>query len=150
MREENIRDISSLGGNPVYVAVAVLFWLFGYPQVAYQLAAGLALCYLTTTILRIAFFRQRPKKQQFRNVLEKIDASSFPSLHSMRAAVLSTAIAMFFSQPAVWLLAAVTAASVAATRVMLMRHHRTDAIAGLIIGAAIALASPTALSVIGL
>lgn len=141
MRSENLQDISSLGGNPAYIGVAVLFWLLGNADLAYRLAAALALCYLATTLLRIAFFRERPDRQKYKNLLERIDASSFPSLHSMRAAVWATTTAMFFNQPVVWLLAAAMSIAVAATRVMLGRHHRSDAAAGLVIGVFIALVS---------
>lgn len=146
MREENIRDITSLGGNPVYIAAAILFWLFGFGSVTYQLAAGLVLCYIATTVLRITFFRQRPKKQQFRNALERIDASSFPSLHAMRATVLALIIAVFFNQPIVWILATLAVLAVAVTRVMLKRHHRSDVIAGLVVGVIIAFISITLVS----
>ena len=121
MRSENVKDIAALGGNPVYFLVGGLFWFFGQPQVTYQLIVSLILCYMLTTLFRMAFFRQRPLKQQYKNFLERIDASSFPSLHSMRAAVISVTIGMFFSQPLVWILAAGAAVSAAITRGSLVR-----------------------------
>lgn len=148
MRQENIYDISSLGGNPVYISVAVLFWLFGHVNVTYRLAVALILCYAVTTFFRLAIFRERPQKQKFKNVLERIDASSFPSLHSMRAAVWALSAAVFFNQPFVWILAAITALSVAAARVLQKRHHLTDAMAGLIAGSAIAFVSPLVFSLV--
>lgn len=146
MREENIKDIAALGGNPVYIGVAALFWLFGNPGVAVQLAVALILCYAATTALRIGFFRERPKKQGYRNFLERIDASSFPSLHTMRAAVIAATTGVFFSQPLAWILAAAAAVSVAASRVVQKRHHKSDVVAGLVIGVTIALLSPALVS----
>lgn len=146
MRSENVKDIAALGGNPVYFLVGGLFWFFGQPQVMYQLIVSLILCYMLTTLFRITFFRERPKKQQYKNFLERIDASSFPSLHSMRAAVIAVTIGMFFNQPLVWILAAIAAVSVAITRVLQKRHHKSDVITGLIIGVAITVVSPLMLN----
>ncbi len=60
----------------------------------------------------------------------------------MRAAVISVTIGLFFNQPLVWILAAIAAVSVALTRVIQKRHHKSDVLAGLIIGVIIAIASP--------
>lgn len=146
MRSENVKDIAALGGNPVYFLVGGLFWFFGHPQVTFQLIVSLILCYILTTLFRIVFFRQRPLKQQYKNFLERIDASSFPSLHSMRAAVIAVTIGMFFNQPPVWLLAIIATVSVAITRVLQKRHHKSDVIAGLIIGVVIVVVSPLILN----
>jgi len=59
----------------------------------------------------------------------------------MRAAVISVTIGMFFSQPLVWILAAGAAVSAAITRVLQKRHYKSDVIAGLTIGVAIAAVS---------
>jgi membrane-associated phospholipid phosphatase len=141
VRKEIIQDISSLGGNPAYILVGAIFFFLGQAKVASHLLVVIALCYLVTTGFRLAFFRERPEKQKYRTILQRIDASSFPSLHAMRAAALVFIVALFFNHWLMWLFAFMASAAVAYSRVWLKRHHPTDVIVGTGIGFAIACVS---------
>jgi membrane-associated phospholipid phosphatase len=138
MREDWMRDISGLGGLPIYLVAALTAFAIGEKSLAYQLAAGLGFGYLATVLIRLAWFRKRPEAQKYKNWLEKIDASSFPSLHAMRSAVFWSLLALFFNQIALYLAFAVVIISIAWTRVWLKRHHPSDVAAGLAIGLALA------------
>jgi len=134
-KEELLQDIKGLSGVPFFVIIIVISVLLQQNMLAVQLVIGLILAYVVTVLLRIAYFKRRPDKQSYHNWIEKIDASSFPSLHAMRAAVLATILSAFFES--VWLtpLFALAAVAVATSRVLMKRHDISDALAGLIFGA---------------
>ena len=138
MKEDWMRDISGLGGLPIYLVAFIVAFVLGERSLAYNLAAGLGFGYLITVILRAVWFRQRPEAQKYRNILEKIDASSFPSLHSMRSAVFLSLLAIFFNQIALYIVFAVVILSIAWSRFWLKRHYLSDIVAGLLIGLGIA------------
>ncbi len=135
--DEVMRDTTALGGLAVYVFVAVLFLVLGNVMLFTQLVVGLVLCYGLIAPLRMIFFRVRPDKQKFSGVFTKIDAGSFPSMHSARATVLAIILAQFFTQPVVRGLLVVSVLGVLVTRILLKRHYLSDTIGGVVIGAVI-------------
>jgi undecaprenyl-diphosphatase len=134
-KEEIWQDIKGLSGVPFFVVIIITAFLLQEKALAYQLISGLILAYALTVVIRLAYFKRRPDKQGYNNLIEKIDASSFPSLHAMRAAVLATILSAFFES--LWLppLFALAAVAVAVSRVMTKRHDLSDVLAGLIFGA---------------
>ncbi len=141
IKEDNIRDISALGGLPFYMAVMLWFFATNNKIMLYELALSLLLCYAITTAIRLVYFKKRPEEQKFKNIFEKIDASSFPSLHAMRAGALGVITAVFFNNAIITAAALVMIGAVGATRVMLRRHHPIDTTAGIAIGGIIAVAA---------
>lgn len=171
IREDNIRDISALGGLPFYIAVMLWFFAANNKAILYELMLSLLLCYAITTSIRLVYFKKRPDadrrpdtqtktkddqmsssslasynqvvmhNQKYKNIFEKIDASSFPSLHAMRAGALGVIVAAFFNNIVITAAALVMIGAVGATRVMLRRHHSIDTTAGIAIGGIIAVAA---------
>ncbi len=139
MLDDNYRDISAFGGLPAYILALIIFFVLGNMLVSVQLAAGLILAYAATSFLRIVYFKERPRKQGYKNWWQKIDASSFPSLHSMRSAVLGIVLAGFFNNIILYFVFGLAVAGVVVTRVLLKRHDKIDSAAGLLIGIVIGL-----------
>lgn len=106
-----------------------------------RLTIGLFLAYALTSSIRFIFFKQRPDKQKFKGLAQKIDASSFPSLHAMRASCLSVLLILFFSNFWITVISIAAAVCVALVRVVQKRHFASDVIAGLIFGVLIAFVS---------
>lgn len=134
-KEEIWQDIKGLSGVPFFVIIIILAFLLQEKALAYQLIVGLALAYAVTVIIRLSYFKRRPDKQGYHNLIEKIDASSFPSLHAMRAAVLATILSAFFESALLTPLFALAAVAVGVSRVMTKRHDISDVLAGLVLGA---------------
>ncbi len=164
IREDNIRDISALGWLPFYIAVMLWFFATNNKIMLYELALSLLLCYAITIAIRLVYFKKRPDadrrlntqakddlrssssevvmhSQKYKNIFEKIDASSFPSLHAMRAGALGVIVAAFFNNIVITAAALVMIGAVGATRVMLRRHHPIDTTAGIAIGGIVAVAA---------
>ena len=134
MRSEWAYDVTALGGAAVYVAVAAIAFHVDIHFFA-QLVVGFIFSYLFVFPFRMAFFRERPQKRDHANWLYKIDASSFPSHHVVRGVILWLLVANFFASAILWILAVVAAALIAYTRITLSHHHKSDSIAGLVLGA---------------
>ena len=128
-----IRDIAGMGGFPISTLITLIF-LFINTTVFFQLLISFAIAYGLTIIGRTILFKERPKKKKHKNIFEKIDAGSFPSLHSARAAVLAVILSIAVSNNKITILFVLSALGVAWARVKLYKHYPVDVIAGLIIG----------------
>ncbi len=129
-----IRDITSLGSLFFYIIVIFLFLLLDQWQVFVKLFVAFILCYIITVPIRLLFFKKRPKKQEYNNILEKITASSFPSLHSMRSILLVMFLSQYFQNNLLTTLLIAMFLLVVITRLTLKKHYFIDIIGGLIIG----------------
>ena len=134
MLKEVTQDSTALGGLPIYVFTMLFFLLTDYRSNSYRLFIALVLCYSITILIRAIHFKWRPDRQDHSNWIEKIDASSFPSLHSMRAVVLFGTLAYFFSNPLAWIFSILGMILVGGTRILLSRHYLTDVLGGAGIG----------------
>lgn len=137
-KNELLQDIKALSGVPIYIAIILTTYLINIKELSIQLTIGLILAYAVTATIRLLHFVQRPDKQKYHNIIEKIDASSFPSLHAMRASTLATILALHFNNNILTTFFAITAIAIAKTRVLQKRHYPLDVIAGLILGVIVA------------
>lgn len=138
---EALRDTTALGGLALYSFVAALFLVLERIEVFSALVVGIVLCYAIIVLVRLVFFRKRPDKQKFKGWLTKIDAGSFPSMHSTRATVLAFVLWQVFTEPFIRILLVLGVLSVISTRVLLGRHYVSDVIAGVVLGLVIGWAS---------
>lgn len=136
--KEIVRDISSLGGIPVFLAVIVFAYFYFAPLVAYKMFAGLVVLQLIAAAIKLLFFKHRPDGQGYRNAIEKIDAASFPSVHTLRATVLWSLVGIAANNPAIYVTSAVAIIAVAWSRIYLWKHYLRDVVAGLVLGVLIA------------
>ena len=98
------------------------------------LFVGVILMYLFTIIIRLVYFKNRPDKFAYRNVIEKIDAASFPSLHAARTGFLSVFFAYYFNNISISVILAVLALGILFSRVYLRKHDFMDVLAGAVLG----------------
>jgi membrane-associated phospholipid phosphatase len=140
--QECWQDLKAFGGIPFYTLVVFFaFFVLGEIVLFAQLVIGFILALALTVVIRMFYFRQRPVKQYYKGVIGRIDASSFPSLHTMRASVLGFLLMLAF--PSVFSIVVFSAIifGVAVARVRLERHFVSDVIAGVVFGAIVAFAS---------
>jgi membrane-associated phospholipid phosphatase len=135
--KEVTQDAAGLGGLAVYVLVTIIFFLLGNMKVAAELVIALALLYLVIASIRAVFFKKRPDSQKHSGFFTKIDASSFPSMHSARSLTLAVMLATVFTQNTIRILLAIAVLGVSYARIRLKRHYASDVIGGLVIGALI-------------
>ena len=92
---ETIRDITSFG-SPV-VLIIILFLFFGFTSNSLILLTGFIVVEIFCSLIKFFFYKDRPIKKDHQNILEKVDAGSFPSIHSARSSYIFTTI--FFLSP---------------------------------------------------
>ena len=141
--KEVTQDAAGLGGLAIYVLVTIIFFLLGNAKVTAELIIALALLYIIIAGIRAVFFKKRPDKQKYKGLLTKIDASSFPSMHSARSLTLAAILATVFTQNTIRILLIIAVLGVAYTRIRLKRHYTVDVICGLILGAIVSWAAIT-------
>ena len=133
--QERIQDTSALGGVAVYVALMLSFLALGKYLWAYQLAGGFGVCYAIAALIRTLKFEKRPDKTPEGNSwFSRIDASSFPSLHTARAFLLIVVLGSFFNNIQVYIFLTVTPFVVAYLRIYLKRHYWWDSAGGAVLG----------------
>lgn len=123
-----VEELSALGSLPFYfVVVAGSLWILGF-WAALRLLAGLAFTMAIAYAVRLLHFRERPRPAGYGNMVEKLDASSFPSTHAARAGLLFALLPL----PKSFLF--VIMVLVCTSRVLLGKHHGVDVIAGALLG----------------
>ena len=134
-----LKDLGAYGGFPFYGAIILLFLLLKDSAFVSRLVVSLVAVSLVIIVIRLAYFKPRPgQKKRIYNVLyERIDNSSFPSIHTARAMIIS--IALFVKFPALLPLLALLTLIVCLSRLHFKRHDWTDVIVGLAVGVALGL-----------
>lgn len=128
------RDFSSLGNIWFYLIVVLFFMIFENKTIANKLLIGLVLIYFIVVIIRTFYFKERPNKYPYKSYIEKLDASSFPSLHSARIAFLSIIFIKHFNNVFLTVLIIILAVIVAYSRIELKKHDLKDVLGGVVVG----------------
>ena len=131
---EFMRDITSLGGATffgflVVVSLSLMKW-----HLSSLLVIGFIISFIITLGIRLIYHKDRPKKEVYSNIIEKIDASSFPSLHSARAIFLALVFIFIEHNLIYQLLIATISLTIIYSRIHLKKHDVNDVIGGIILG----------------
>lgn len=86
-------------------------------------------------LVRILYFKERPEKKQYNNILEKIDASSFPSMHASRATILLITLSTYFNfELKITTFLTLIWGTILYARIHKKRHDYKDIIGGTLLG----------------
>lgn len=137
---EYIRDFTAIG-NPFLLLLVALATLSNHPKFKIYfliLLAGFFLNEIVCSAIKYFWHKPRPNGQQFKSGFEKIDAGSFPSIHSSRIAFVYLSMSYIqymagnlFIVP-VFLIVIII---VGYSRVFLKKHFFVDVMAGYFFGA---------------
>lgn len=128
------RDFTTFGGAPFFGLVMLFALLFWQVDLFWRLLFGFVFTALVTIIIRKFYFKERPHHEEHHNTLEKLDASSFPSLHTARTAFLALTFGFLFPGLLPGLVLAVLAVFTAFSRIYLRKHDWWDLLGGLVLG----------------
>ncbi|HLC58744.1 MAG TPA: phosphatase PAP2 family protein [Candidatus Nanoarchaeia archaeon] len=127
-----IKEITLFGSTTFYIFLLILsffdFDIFIFLLLGFIITFGIAL------IIRLLYFKKRPLKQTYANFIEKVDASSFPSLHVARSIFLTLVIHKFFNNYFLSIFFLIIAILVAFSRIYLKKHDIYDVLGGLVLG----------------
>lgn len=130
--ERVLHDIGSLASAALYALLIIILTLVN-SFLAIQLFIGGICIVVLTTIIRITYFKVRPRPKKYTTWIEKIDASSFPSTHAARAAyiltLLWTIIPTHFKILGIFLVI-----SISYSRIARKRHDVIDVLGGIVLG----------------
>lgn len=138
LRDELIEDMKSLGGFWLYILITVLFFAVGEFGWGVLLLLSLIVLFALIILIRLIYFKPRPRPYKFNRWYDKIDASSFPSMHAARAAMLAVILSYYFRSPVLTAIFITCSLGVAAARVVSKKHFFSDVVAGLVLGVAVA------------
>lgn len=130
---EFFRDVTAMGG---LAASMLLIFLFLSSPLLVPLIAGSIITAGMVVLIRLFYFKPRPRKEKYTNFIERIDASSFPSLHAARIVFLAILFSVHFANQYLTILCSVTAALVSYSRIYLRKHDWIDVVGGIIVGVA--------------
>ncbi len=128
-----LKDTTILGGTFFYL-LTTLFLYFTQKQTAIKLIVALITTYIIISFIRIIYFKDRPKKKKYNNIIEKIDASSFPSMHATRIIILALALINIYKNNIILTTIITITIIVGISRIYLKKHYIIDVIAGYILG----------------
>jgi len=139
---EIVTQVSSFGGI-VFYSVILATVLFIDITLFLKLFLGLIIGMIFGIGIKHLFFKDRPKREKYSSKLEKIDASSFPSIHAIRIFTLSAILSLYFKNIFLIIIFTFLSLLVCYSRIQLEKHYFKDvfwgAIIGIIIGLTIAL-----------
>ena len=127
-------DITALGSLFFYCILLVFLLLFGFYRLSLLIFAGLVIIYFIIYLIRFIYFKERPDKQRHSTFLEKLDASSFPSLHAARTGFLFSVFGTLSNSVSLWIVLGFLSLLVLYSRYYLKKHHFADLVGGAIIG----------------
>lgn len=133
-KSDFFRDFTAFGSLWFYLIAILIFLIIKNYNIFIKLLIGLLLIYAVVIFIRTFYFKNRPKKYHYTSFIEKLDASSFPSLHSARAAFLSIVLMNFFNNIAFSAFIFVLIIIITYSRIYLKKHDLKDVLAGIIIG----------------
>jgi len=128
------RDITSFGGLTFYVIVLGLFFLQDNLLRSYQLMIGLILIYVIAITIRMCYFKYRPSMQKYATFVQKLDASSFPSVHAARGTLIALVLLNVMQNWTAGIILGLLALGNAYSRVYLKEHDYVDVLGGMAVG----------------
>ncbi len=128
---ELLRDITSIGGFMFYLS---LLLVYAHSILFLPLLFGLIFTASIVVLIRIFYFKDRPKKEAHHNLIERIDASSFPSLHTARIVFLAALFSAHYESSYLTGVFIISAIAVSYSRIYLQKHDYIDVFAGAVLG----------------
>jgi len=132
--DDSWRDVSFFGGLFFYVFLSAFVLALGQKLLFLQLIISFAITYALTLAIRFFYYKERPNKEKYTNFIERLESSSFPSLHSMRVSAMFIILHFYLNNYLFSLLFFGIAIAVFASRYYLKKHYAVDILGGALIG----------------
>ena len=126
------RDITSLA-NPL-ILVFISFVFLGNSSNFYTLLLALLANEIIASAIKIVFPKKRPNNQTYNTLLEKIDAGSFPSLHTSRITLTYLSLLSETTSTTIKVVFIIAIILVILSRIILKKHYWMDVFGGFILG----------------
>jgi undecaprenyl-diphosphatase len=131
-----MKEITFFGGFFIYCLFIILFYLLEMNNLLIVFLWGFLLLHLIPILIRMVYFKERPKRIPYEHFLEKLAVASFPSVHTARAFFIGAVL--YLESVLVGSLFLLIAFLVGFSRIYLRRHYFVDVLFGAILGVLIA------------
>ena len=132
--QDVFRDITTLGGFVFTGLFCITLLVMEEYDLLFQTVLGLLLILLACILIRLIYYKDRPLKQKHQNIIERIDASSFPSMHTARVIFLTIILWRPLDNSLLQGLIVVLTLTVAYSRIYLQKHDWMDLLGGAVLG----------------
>lgn len=126
-------QITELGSITIILTLIFITYFFE-KTLSIKLFIGIIIITIIAMIIKALFFKARPKKQKTNTLIERLDASSFPSIHSARITFLTFLCVIYVDNIILKAFLIIIGILVAYSRIYLKKHYLSDVIAGIILG----------------
>lgn len=130
--QEILRDFTSLGNSFILGLIALL--TLGLTINFLYIIIGLVVLEIFGNIIKIIYFKERPNKQNYSGLVSKINASSFPSIHALRAAFVFFYLFLLAPNLLIKIIFLILLVIVPVTRINLKKHYFLDVLFGILVG----------------
>ena len=127
----------SLFGTPFFYIPATAYFLKVNPKLAISLIFILGFNEVFCGAIKFIYPKERPIPMPRNTLFQKYLAGSFPSVHTARITAFSAAIAAYYTNEIIILIALLAVSFVGYSRIYLKKHYFIDVFAGFVIGAII-------------
>jgi len=134
---ETFRGITFLGSRLFFLMTLFIFYFLD-TNIFYGLLWAFIAGEVVTSLVKAVYFKERPNKKRYHNLIEKIDASAWPSQHSYRAVLLACGYAVFLPILALRFFLGFVAFAVLYSRFFLRKHDWIDIMSGAVLGLVLA------------
>lgn len=121
-------------GHPVFYVLLILVLLAFNVSFALPLFFALLGVEIICIIIKLTYRKDRPVIQTREGFYNKIDANSFPSIHSARIALIATTFIMHFQNLPLTIICAILMLGTGYSRMYLKKHFFIDVVVGFSIG----------------
>jgi membrane-associated phospholipid phosphatase len=132
--KEFIEECSAFGSFPFFLFLIGLFFLIGQVKLGIWLIIGLILSFAIIIVIKLFYFKERPLKKEHKNLFEKIEASSFPSLHSWRIVMILVFLSYYYKSVYLTIFLGIVTVIVLFSRKYLKKHFWIDIVFGALFG----------------
>jgi membrane-associated phospholipid phosphatase len=130
-----LNHISALGSKEITTLIPIFFYLINQKQLAIKIFIGLIIVYTIGIIIRLIYNKERPKQKPRNNLLQKIDANSFPSMHSTRSTYILLILLQYFQyEIKISIFLSIIYITILYARIHKKQHDYIDLIGGIILG----------------
>jgi membrane-associated phospholipid phosphatase len=130
-----LTHISALGSKEITLLIPIFFYLINQKQLAVKVFLGLIIIYTIGMIIRLTYNKERPKQKPRNNLLQKIEANSFPSMHATRSTFILLILLQYFQyEIKISIFLSIIYITILYARIHKKRHDYIDLIGGIILG----------------
>ena len=129
-----LSESSCLGNVIFYLFFICLQFVIGEKLLSFKLVIALIVSYLIIVPIRLLYYKDRPIQQQYNNWFEKIESSSFPSMHATRIIFIALFFINYYKNIFVTILFVILTLIIGSSRIYLKKHFLSDVIVGYFIG----------------